>query len=172
MPSCRTKTLCFLVGRRFVSPSAVISVVLTYLTINRLAWTSCLIQSWCISIWRSFVWNTDFSRFSRSTVCLLSQFNVSGWSVSNWINKKRRFIQYSYLAAWLIASNSASVVDVVIVFYLRDFQSISLPNRLKINPLELLRSGLLAKLVSEAAVKIVALGWLSKQRERYLVPYR
>jgi hypothetical protein len=37
------------------------------------------------------------------------------------------------------------------------------------NPSELFRSGLLAKLASEAAVKIEALISLSKQSERYLV---
>jgi hypothetical protein len=70
---------------------------------------------------------------------------------------------------WLIASNSASIVDVVIVFCLRDFYSIGLLNRQKINPLELFQSGLLAKLVSKAVVKIEALISLLKQSERYLV---
>jgi hypothetical protein len=61
------------------------------------------------------------------------------------------------------------VVDVVIVFCLRDFYSIGLLNKQKMNPLELFRLGLSAKLVSEAAVKIEALISLLKQSERYLV---
>jgi hypothetical protein len=40
------------------------------------------------------------------------------------------------------------------------------------NPSELLRSGLSAKLASKAAVKIEALISLSKQRDRSLVAYR
>jgi hypothetical protein len=103
----------------------------------------------------------------------LSQFSVSNWSVSNWIKEKRRFIQYSYLAAWLIISNSASVVDVVIVLCLRDFYLIGLLNRQKINPLELLLSGLLAKLVSDERVKIWLSDWLLlKQIARSFVLYR
>jgi hypothetical protein len=70
------------------------------------------------------------------------------------MKENRRLIQYSCLAAWLIASNSASVVDVVTVFYLRDFHSIGPPNRQKINPLELFLSGLSAKLASNEVVKI------------------
>jgi hypothetical protein len=57
----------------------------------------------------------------------------------------------------------------VIVFCLRDFYLIGLLNKQKINPLELFRSGLLVKLVSEAVVKIEALISLLKQSERYLV---
>jgi hypothetical protein len=70
------------------------------------------------------------------------------------MKEKRRLIQYSCLAAWLIASNSASVVDVVTVFCFRDFHSIGPPNRQKINPSELFLSGLSAKLASDEAVKI------------------
>jgi hypothetical protein len=61
------------------------------------------------------------------------------------------------------------VVDIVIVFCLRDFYLIRPLNKQKINPLELFRLGLLAKLVFKAAVKIEALISLLKQSERYLV---
>jgi hypothetical protein len=85
------------------------------------------------------------------------------------MKEKSRLIQYSCLAAWLIVSNSASVVDVVIVFCLRDFYLIGPPNRQKMNPSELFRLWLSAKLASKAVVKIEALISLSKQRERCFV---
>ena len=61
------------------------------------------------------------------------------------------------------------MVDVVIVFCLRDFYLIGPLNRQKTNPSELFRLGLSVKLVSDAVVKIEALILLLKQRDRCFV---
>ena len=119
------KSSCFCRVNAFVNPSAGMREVGTHSKFILFAWASCLNQKWWTSTCLNFVFSSGSSLVSKSTVWALSH-NIEGVGepISRPIAVKRRRHQYVSFAAWDIARSSASVIEVVTVFY---FVALQLP---------------------------------------------
>ena len=127
IPTICTKFQNFCLGRAFVNPSAIISVVGFHSNSTRLAAYSCLSQCWCILTCRSFVFSLAESSLSKRRVWVLSQWMVSGSFNLRVIALNRRLIKIASFAVCERERSSASVLEVVTVSCLFALHAIAPP---------------------------------------------
>src|SRR5947207_3217279 len=126
-------------------------VIGTHSIVIHLAWTSCLSQFRDMSMCRSFVENCGIAFVRIQMACWLSPYIFKLCLGSKSMELKKRFHQASSFAVCIIASSSASVLDVVTVFCFVDLQSIGPPKRLNRYPSVLRRDGMLSPYAASLA---------------------
>ena len=122
---------CFSRVRAFVRPSANYSSVLTWITLTYSNWTSYRSQCSYILTCLREVFSFELV-FSRSLIVWrLSHFNGIGRSRLALIprSSNSRFRNIASFVVYVAVSNSASIMDMVTVFYLLAYYVMVLPNR-------------------------------------------
>ena len=134
IPSCCTNVAYFWFDNAFVNLSAIIFTVSIYSISISPSWCDCRNQKWCISTCLSLVVSSGRFFLIRPTVCMLSQSTEGCSSVLNRIWEKSLQIAMVSRAVYNNTNSSASIVNIITVFYLIDCHAIGPLNNFIIYP--------------------------------------
>ena len=116
--NCFRNSSCFCLEKCLIKLFADISMIgiqITFISSDCISWHS---QCWCTSTWRSLISSFMIFLIKIRIVWRLSHWIFNVLSISNLIDSKKRLHQIVFLIVWEIASNFASMLDVMIVICL------------------------------------------------------